>query len=122
MEKNTLISQTVQFITKSWFWGLFIIIGLLGKFGLDLVQQRKKSFMQVLGQTLVAGFVGYLASIYCMQHYPPLPGSSYSPTSAIIVPITTLISDRIALFLIGIDWHPVLTILTGKSSKTKDKN
>lgn len=121
MEKGSIINQVWQFVSKTWIWGIFISIGIIGKFGIDMVQQRKKSIGQAIGQTLVAGFIGYLASIYCMTHFPPAHEGDYSPQGALIVPIATLISDRIMMFLIGIDWHPVIAILSGKSSKGENK-
>lgn len=117
MEKDTssLVNEAIAFFTKTWAWFFYIAIGLIGKFGLMLQNKQKSNGWELLGTTLIAGFVGYLATIYCMVHYPP-NDTGYSVQGAIIVPMATLLSDRVMSFLWNFNWTNILEMILGKKN------
>lgn len=121
MEKNSshLIDAVYTFLIKSWaYCGGYIVIGLIGKVGLMLRKPKSSSILEDLGSLLVAGFVGYIAAVFCFYKYPPEPGG-YSVQAAFIVPMATLLSDRIMTFLLNVNWIPLIELLTGKKGDKK---
>ncbi len=120
MEKNTIFSEAVAFFTKTWAWFFYVAIGLIGKVGLMLQKKKKSTGWELLGTTLIAGFVGYLATIYCMIHYP-INETGYSVQGAIIVPMATLLSDRVMSFLWNFNWLPILESIIGRKFKNDNK-
>ncbi len=122
VEKNSYYvwNEIANFITKVWVWACFVGIGIIGKFGLYFQSGQKYSFWKLMGSTLIAGFVGYLASVYCMAHYPIKDGS-FSKEGAFIVPIATLMSDRLMMVLVSVNWGTVMEIFIDKRGKEKPK-
>lgn len=97
-------------------WGALIAyvgIGLVGKFGLDIVNNRKLTGWYVFGTGCLGYFVGFLLWQWCKSNPEYNPG--------IIIPAGTLVSRDITLFLTMVDWQSVLKIVTGKSTKNNNQ-
>ena len=122
MEKQDhLIDLILEFVVKWWAWAAYIFIGLMGKIGLMLRRKVKTNIIEDVSTLLIAGFIGYLATIWCMYQYPA-PQGGYSIQGAIFIPMATLLSDRLMSFLLNINWIPMFEILTGKKVEdNKDK-
>jgi hypothetical protein len=119
MEKQDhLIDLILEFVVKWWAWGAYIFIGMVGRVGLMLRRKVKTSIIEDISSLLIAGFIGYLATIWCMYKYPA-PDGKYSIQGAIIIPMATLLSDRLMAFLLNINWIPLFEILTGKKDEKK---
>lgn len=104
--------DVLEFLSK---WGVvlgYIIVGLLGKFGFDIVSGKRLSFWYVFGTSLIAFCIGFFSWQWCATHPSLNPG--------IVVPFCSLISRDIMLFVTVIDWQGVLQLVTGKGVK-KDK-
>lgn len=99
----------LDFISRWGACGAYIGIGLVGLFGWDIVSNKKISFWYVFGTGCVGICIGYLAWWWCETHAPENAG--------LIVPIATLISRDIMLFINMIDWQGVLKLLTRKGTK-----
>lgn len=108
METKTK-SEVLVFLSK---WGAFfgyVAVGLLGKFGFDIVNKKRLTFWYVFGTSCVAYCVGFFSWEWCLVHPVLNPG--------IVVPFASLVSRDIMLFLTVIDWQGVLKLLTGKGTK-----
>lgn len=110
-EQHRLVPEIIAFFTK-FTWVLYIGVGLLGKIGLMMQGQKKQTLWQIIGNLIGAGFVGYLAAMWCMYKYP-CTDKGCSIESAIIVPLATLLSDRVITLLMNINWKEVFQIITG---------
>lgn len=103
--------EVAEFLEK---WGAlftYIFIGLVGKFGYDIVTRKKLSAWYVFGTGCVGICIGYLSFMLCRSRQAWNPG--------IVVPVATLVSRDIMLFITMVDYVSVLKILTGKSTKEK---
>jgi len=98
--------EIISFLSKYGALITYIIIGLMGKFGFDIVSGKRISGWYIVGTGLMAVFVGWLAWEWCLSHPDWNPGFT--------IPIATLVSRDVLLFLMLIDWMSVLRILTGK--------
>ena len=107
--KQDFFAQFLIWLTKWWAWAAWIAIGMVGKIGLSLYNGEKLSFWKFMGSTMVACFVGYVASILCMEHCPS--------QGAFIVPIATLTSDRIVMMIMAFNWNPVAELLINRFKK-----
>ncbi len=79
----------------------YIIIGLAGIFGLDLVSGRKISVWYIIGTSGMAVFAGWLAWRFCASHPSLDPG--------ITVPVITLCSRDILIILKMINWRSIFS-------------
>lgn len=89
--------EFIAFISKVWVWLLYILIGLLAKFSYDYMAGKRITWIQALCTTFLALFIGYLSAVYCINHNMEKEGMW-------IVPICTLISDKIVLSIIAFDY------------------
>lgn len=108
MHKN---DEILEYLSK---WGAlfaYIGIGLIGKLGWDIVNNRKISWWYLFGTGCIGVCIGYLAWIWCIAHAPESAG--------FVVPIATLISRDIMLFINMIDWQGVLKLITRKGTMDK---
>lgn len=104
--------ELVAFLTKYGALVTYVIIGLIGKFGFDIVAGKRLSGWYVLGTGCMSIFIGWIVWVWC-QRYPGLnPG--------IVVPIATLVSRDIMLFITMIDYMGVLKLITGKNTKKEE--
>jgi len=103
--------ETLTFLTKWWSYIFYVMIGVMGKFSFDIVKRKKISIWYIIGATGVACFIGFLASMWCEYHYKP-----YAPY---IVPIATLCSDKILMYIATLNWKPVLDSIYGVFTKNK---
>lgn len=101
--------QIVEFVTKYGMWVAYVLMGLVGKFGWDIITNRKLSFRYMLGSSLCGMFTGYLASVWCMEHSPTM--------GAYLVPVMTLLSRDVFLFLFSLNWKSLLTKMLESAPK-----
>lgn len=93
-------------------WGAllaYVVVGLLGKLGWDIVNGNTLKKSYILGTTLISFCIGFLSWEWCKSH------PTYNP--GIIVTASALISRDVMLFITMIDWQGVLKLITGKSTK-----
>lgn len=117
---NDILGDILNTLTKVWLWVAMVGIGIVGKFGIYLQSGQKHSTWKLIGSTMIAGFVGYLASIYCMTYYPSHDGG-LNKQGAIIVPIATLMSDRLMMVILSINWTSIIDAIVAKSIKDRQK-
>lgn len=113
-----IINEIWELLTKTWIWLSLVGIGIVGKFGMYLQSGKNQSLWALVGSTLIAGFIGYLASIYCMIHYPCEVGK-LNREAALIVPVATLMSDRLITIVSSLNWTTIIELLLQKSAKDK---
>ena len=114
--ENHFTNEIVAFFSKWWIWFFYVFMGLIGKMAIILGSGKKRTVVEDISSLLVAGFVGYLSAIWCIYKYPAIQGG-YSIQGAIVVPMATLLSDRIMTFLLNVNWVPIMEILIGKKKK-----
>lgn len=109
MQKPT--DALLEFLFK---WGAFlsyITIGLLARFGYDIVIKKQITRWYIIGTACMGFSIGWLSYQACAAHPLWNPG--------IIVPMATIVSRDAMLFITMIDWQGVLKLLTGKNTKDK---
>lgn len=106
--QDTKMQEKTDFIalfSKFWVWIFYILSGIIAKFSFDLVRGKKISFWQALGTTGISLFVGSLASFWCMRHSPD--------NGAFIVPVSTLLADKLLTSLFALDYRKVAADILG---------
>jgi len=96
-------TEAIAFFTKWWAWFFYVTIGILAKLCFELTRRNKIPLSVTIGSAGMAAFVGFLASYWCITHSPE--------NGAIIVPIATLLSDKIITFLFTMDYAKILELL-----------
>ena len=108
----TLDGTILEFLFK---WGAFISyisIGLIARFGYDMVVKKKITKLYIIGTACMGFGIGWLSYQICAAHPSWNPG--------IIVPMATIVSRDVMLFITMIDWGGMLKLLTGKDTKPKE--
>ena len=88
--------EIVAFFSKIWMWGLYIFIGIIGKFSHDLIMRKRITWVQAFASIGIALFCGFIASVVCMHNFPN--------QAAYIVPISTLLSEKIVVAVFAVDY------------------
>lgn len=111
MSKPTY-GPAVEFIFR-WlpFLG-YVLIALMGKFGYDLVSNRKITIKYMAGTSLMALFVGYIVYQWCILHPAVNPG--------IAIPVATMFSRDLIVFATMIDKKKLFEMLMTGNKKTKE--
>lgn len=91
-----LKEEIVAFFSKVWVWGLYILIGLIGKFSHDLIMRKRITWVQAFASIGIALFCGFIASVICANNFPE--------QAAYIVPIATLLSEKFFVAIFAIDY------------------
>jgi len=112
MSEKQWLNELAGNISKYSIWAAYVAIGLVGTFGWDIVAKKKPSGWYTLGTGCMGAFVGFIASNWCMAHRPEM--------GAYIVPVATLCSRDILVFIRMIDWRKVASAIL-KIDITKDK-
>jgi hypothetical protein len=110
--KNNIAEALDQFI-KYGAWIACVVVGLMGKFGLDLVTKKKITLLYVVGTTFLGGFAGFISSRWFIIHNQTEAGTYW-------VPIITLAAKDFVMFLTMIDWQKTLSALTKLDIKKKE--
>lgn len=97
--------EIIALITKWWVWLCYILLGIVAQFSYALIQKRKISIWQALGQAGISIFIGVLASLWCQKHSPE--------NGALIVPIATLLSDKIIAAFYGMNLPRIFSDILG---------
>ena len=108
---SKLSPEAIEFITKWGAVGTWVLLGLMGKFGLDLVTGKKFSYRYVIGSGFLAVCSGWLAYQWCISHPTISPG--------VVVSISALASRDIILFITMVDWPGLLKVITTKKPDKK---
>lgn len=94
----------------------WVLIGLIGRFSYDLLQNKKMTWSYVIGCSGVSLLVGYITCVYFMTNFPT--------AAPMIVPMLTLLSQNIVSFfivnwqsIIHWDWKALGEVLLRKDSK-----
>lgn len=103
-QKVNLIDEFIQAIVRHSAWIALIIVGIAGKFGVDILLNKKLSLWYVIGTILVAFFVGFVSSIWYSSHDPEM--------GKIMVPLLTLSSRDVLLTVRLINWGKLIELLT----------
>jgi|SRR6187399_1755355 len=106
---KTMKKEEIDLLTKYGSWVAYVIIGLIGKFGWDIAAKKKMSWWYVIGTGCMAVFVGFISSIWFMKNRPEM--------GAYCVPVFTLVSRDILIFLNLLDWKGILSKITNLDTK-----
>jgi len=101
------------FFVKNGAWLSWILMGILGRFGYDIVNNKKISWYYVVGTWLCAVFVGYVACKFFNE---------FAPNKApFMVPTITMLGNNILSYLVlkwkdflSVDWNSINEILNKK--------
>jgi len=111
--KNELIARASEFFSKYGVWVAYVLIGFVGKIGWDIVSKRKISPLYLLGTGCMAIFVGFVSSKWFMINAPA--------KGPYVVPVLTLVSRDVLMFLSVIDWKKVLSVFLKVDIKDKEQ-
>jgi hypothetical protein len=103
--------QIIIFIGKWWTYPIYIILGLIGKFGHDISRGDKIPFWKIMSSICVAATIGFLASVWCSIHAEHL--------APIIVPIATLLSDKIMTAVMSLKVETIREFIIQNLTKKK---
>lgn len=104
------IDDLLEFFSK---WGLligYVFIGLIGKFGFDIVNKKRLTFWYVFGTSCIAYCIGFLSWEYCKGHSFLNPG--------LVVPCASLVSRDIMLVITVIDWKGIVMKFMTRSNNS----
>ncbi|MBL7720129.1 MAG: hypothetical protein JNL72_14930 [Flavipsychrobacter sp.] len=87
------LEEIVTFFSKWWVYLIYIFIGIVGKFSWELSRKKRITFAGAISTVGISGFIGYISSVYCQNN-------SLEDKAAYIVPICTLLSDKIISYLV----------------------
>lgn len=102
-------NEQLTLLAKYGSWIAYVLIGLVGKFGWDMAIHKKMSWYSVLSTGCMAVFVGFISSRWFMNNKPEM--------GAYCVPVLTLVSRDILIFINLIDWKGVLSKVTRLDTK-----
>jgi hypothetical protein len=111
-EKNEYLKHIGEFSGKYGAWILYVLIGMIGKVGLDILNERKINGWYFLGSSFAAVFVGFISAMWFMKNQPE--------AGAYIVPVLTLCSRDVLIFLSLIDWRKKLSNIFKVETKKED--
>lgn len=109
--KSQYLAHLLDDLSKYGAWIAYVCVGLVGKFGWDIVSKKKLSAWYILGTGFIAVFVGFIASRWFMANNPD--------AGPYFVPVLTLASRDVMVFLNLIDYKKLLS--TVLRIDTKDK-
>lgn len=92
--------EVLTFFSKIYVWLIYILVGLMAKYSYDIIKGKKISLAQALASAGIALFVGFIASVLCVNNDMEREGMW-------IVPIATLLSEKIVMALFAIDWRNI---------------
>lgn len=93
--------EIAAFLSKIWVWGVYILIGIIGKFSHDLIMGKRLTWLQIFASIGIALFCGFIASVICMNNFPD--------KAAYIVPVATLLSEKIVVALVAVDYKTIIS-------------
>jgi hypothetical protein len=100
-----VVDEVATFFTRWWVYLFYILIGIVGKFSWDISRNKRITFLGALSTVGISGFVGYISSVYCHNR-------GLEDMAAYVVPISTLLSDKILTYLIvRIRWKEIRNAL-----------
>jgi hypothetical protein len=101
VEKLHLIkAEIIVFLYKNVYWIFLLILGLGGRFCYDLMQNKKLSWIYVIGCMGCGLFVGAMSWIIC---------NKYNLRDGVIyVPLCTLLGQNIMSFVV-LKWQDILS-------------
>lgn len=99
--KSQWLADISEVLSKYGAWIAYVGIGLIGKFGWDIVSRKKLSGWYIFGTGCMSIFVGFICSKWFMIHQPEM--------GAYCVPVLTLVSRDILVFIKLIDWTKILS-------------
>lgn len=101
--------ELLNFFSRWGALGAYILIGLLGKFGLDIATGKRMTWPYVFGSGCVAIFAGWISWQWCKSYPQMNPG--------LVVPIATLTSRDLALYLTTVDYAELIKMVLRKGKK-----
>lgn len=112
--KEQLINDFSELLAKYGAWITYVGVGLIGKLGWDIVNRKHISGWYLFGTGCISIFVGFIASRWFMSHMPE--------AGAYCVPVLTLASRDVLVFIKVIQWDKVLSFLTKLPIKGNDND
>lgn len=115
-EKANIFQEIVAFFAK---WGTIVMsigVGVLAKVSTELLLKRKLSMLQWLGIMGVSIFGGYLMGMWCHIN-------GWQEQSYYLVPITTLFSEKITIYMMTnykMILSRILDIFINKAERNND--
>jgi membrane associated rhomboid family serine protease len=95
------LEDIISYFSKWYVYLFYILIGIVGKFSWDISRRRKITFLSAISTVGISGFIGYISSVYCSNN-------AMENQAAYIVPICTLLSDKIISYLIfRVKWKEI---------------
>lgn len=87
----------IAWFTKWYTFFVYVAMGLIGKVSYDMLSGKRISIAKALSSTGIALFVGFVSSMLCVK-------AGYTEKAAIIVPICTLLSEKIMIAVFALNY------------------
>lgn len=98
---DNFFENIISFFSKWYVYLFYIVIGIVGKFSWDISRRKHITLLSAISTVGISGFIGYLSSVYCSNN-------GLENKAAYIVPICTLLSDKIISYLIfRVKWKEI---------------
>lgn len=101
-----LTDEVFVFFSKIWTVVGLILLGLIGKLSIDVITGKKITFLQAFASTGAAFFVGIITHFYCATH-------NLIEEEMYIVPMTTLLSDKIIIAFMSVNYRKIVSDIAG---------
>jgi hypothetical protein len=106
---DELRKEALEFLTKWYLWLCYVLVGVIAHISNMVLMNKRRTLAQAIASVCLAGFVGYLAAVYCITYCPE--------QGKFIVPIATLSSEKVVNGLMSIDWRGIIeTVFKTKSN------
>lgn len=96
-----LKTDALIFLSKTWVWFLYIVLGLMLKFSYNIISGKKITFWHAVASCICSIAIGALSSIWCIQ-------TNRESMGTWIVPAATLLSDKLLTAAFSIDYKKIL--------------
>lgn len=106
------IDALLELIFKLGAFLSYVTIGLIALFGYDIAIKKRITKWYVISTSCMGFSIGWLSYQMCLAHPAWNPG--------IIVPMATIISRDVMIFISMIDWQGVLKLLTNKNTRDRE--
>lgn len=92
--------EFIIWITKWWTIIVYIGMSTVTKLSYDILNRKKLSWAYVFATVAICWTLGGISAVICMKSWP-----DYVP---FVVPMCTIFSDRILIWVGSRDWTPAL--------------
>lgn len=92
--------EFIIWFSKWWTIIVYIFMGTVSKISYDILNRKKLSWTYIFAIVGISWTIGGMSAVWCMTYH--------TDWTAFVVPLCTMFSDRILLWVGARDWTPLL--------------